>query len=87
MHGRVLTQWTSVKTTKLSSLLDDNYVDKDRSLDIKYACHYATEVYVSILETSHVHEEQLTMFNLAITIFKKKIQQSAQEQQPSTNNH
>ncbi len=49
------------------------------SLDIKYACHYATEIYEDILETSQVYEEQLTMLNLAITIFKKKIQQSVQE--------
>lgn len=52
------------------------------SLDIKYACHYATEIYEDILETSQVYEEQLTMLNLAITIFKKKIQQSVQENTP-----
>ena len=51
------------------------------SLNIKYACHYATEIYEDILETSQIHEEQLTMLNLAITIFKKKIQQAAQEKE------
>ncbi|MDP3562423.1 MAG: helix-turn-helix transcriptional regulator [Legionellaceae bacterium] len=55
------------------------------SLDIKYACHYATEIYEDILETSQVYEDQLTMLNLAITIFRKKIQQSAQEPLPSPN--
>lgn len=51
------------------------------SLDIKHAAHYATEIYNDILQTSHVHEEQLTMLNLAITIFRKNIQQSVHDQQ------
>jgi hypothetical protein len=48
------------------------------SLSIQHACHYATEIYEDILETSHILEEQMTMISLAITIFKKKIQQSIQ---------
>ncbi len=51
------------------------------SLDIKHAAHYATEIYDDILQTSHVHEEQLTMLNLAVTIFRKNIQQSVHDQQ------
>ena len=54
------------------------------SLDIKHAAHYATEIYDDILQTSHVHEEQLTMLSLAITIFRKNIQQSVHDQQQET---
>lgn len=45
----------------------------DVSLNIKYISDYTAEIYNDIVQTSTLHQEQLTMVNLAVTLFKKNL--------------
>src|SRR5579883_517936 len=49
------------------------------NIDLNLVSNHAIEIYKDIILTSDSHKDQLTMVNLAITIFKRQLQELTQE--------
>ncbi len=48
-------------------------------LELNFVTNHAIEIYKDIILTSDSHKDQLTMVDLAITIFKRKLQEISQD--------
>ena len=47
--------------------------------DLNFVTHHAVEIYKDIIQATNTPKDQLTMVSLAITIFKRQLQQTTQE--------